>query len=182
MHLLISPVFGAVIGFCANRLAVKMIFWPHRPITVVGIRVPMTPGLFVSRRVAFADAVAGVIVDRFCGPKDIIRCFGQAWDAGLEERVMATLPPMASAMIANKIRGLGVGDIQALAREISRFIHESGMVKALVTNNVEAMDAQEVEDMVHGVCGRELRSMAMFDAAVGAFVGLVQGLVTYLLS
>ena len=76
-----------------------MIFWPHREVRIFGRRVPFTPGMFVARKREFAIAFSGALVERFCGPKDVIRGLGQALDAGLEERLRARLPPMFTMII-----------------------------------------------------------------------------------
>lgn len=182
MELFLGPFSGALIGYCANRLAVKMIFWPHRPWTVFGVKVPFTPGMFVARRREFSRAFSQELVERFCGPRDLIRVLGQALDAGLEERLRAHLSPVVQRILENKIATQDADDVKALACEVSKFIRESEMVTTLVVNNVEAMSPAEIERMVRDICGRELRSMAFFDAGIGALVGLVQALVMMALS
>lgn len=177
-----GPTTGACIGYCANRLAVKMIFWPHTEWRVLGVRVPFTPGMFVARRQAFAEAFAQTLVDRFCGPKDVIRGLGQALDAGLEERVRARMPAVIFSIIAGKLASLSADDVKALAEGASTFIRESNVVTQLVTSNVEAMSPVEIEALVREICGRELRSMAFFDAGIGFLVGLLQALVAAALS
>lgn len=177
-----SPVTGALIGYFANRLAVKMIFWPHSEWRVLGVRVPFTPGMFVARRREFAHAFAQTLVERFCGPRDVIRVLGQALDAGLEERVRARVPKAVFWMVSSKLASMTADDVKSLAGEVSAFVGESNMVPELVTANVEAMSPAEMERMVRDICGRELRAMAFFDAGVGALAGCVQALVVYTLS
>lgn len=159
-----------------------MIFWPYKPIVVMGVRLPMTPGLFVARRREFASAFAQALVDRFLGPRDVVQSLGQALDAGLENKILEALPPAIAKFAKAKVDDLSVADIRALGEGVSKFIRESGMVDKLIVGNIEAMPAVEMERMVKNVCGRELRTMAFFDAGVGGTVGLVHGLVAYLLS
>ena len=41
---LAGPLIGAVIGYCTNYIAVKMLFYPRKEIRVFGHRLPFTPG------------------------------------------------------------------------------------------------------------------------------------------
>lgn len=145
------------------------------------MRVPFTPGMFVARRREFASAFAAELVAKFCGPEDIIRVFGQALDAGLEERVYEKLSPMIRRVIRGKFSSLTDSDIELLAEEVSAFIRESNMVTTIVESNIVNMSPSEIECTVHEIAGREFRSMAFFDAGVGFLVGCVQSLVAWVL-
>lgn len=173
---------GALIGYCANKIAVKSIFWPHTEIRVFGRKLPMTPGLFVARRKEFAASFADAAVERFCGPKDVLRVLGQVHEAGLDESLSSLIPKFVYDRIMSKLGGLSVHDITLAASEFSAKVRDSGLVSKLVVDNIEELSAVEIESMVRSICGKELRSMALFDAAIGFMVGCVQGLVTYALS
>jgi uncharacterized membrane protein YheB (UPF0754 family) len=54
MSSLAHPFIGAFIGYLASRIAVRMLFRPLKAWRVLGIRVPMTPGIIPSKRHAFA--------------------------------------------------------------------------------------------------------------------------------
>ena len=45
LHYIAGPLLGAVIGYCTNWLAVKMLFKPLEPIKVFGRTLPFTPGV-----------------------------------------------------------------------------------------------------------------------------------------
>ena len=44
-ELLAGPIIGAVVGYCTNAIAVKMLFWPLKEVRIFGIRLPFTPGV-----------------------------------------------------------------------------------------------------------------------------------------
>ncbi len=44
------PIVGGVIGYTTNWLAIKMIFKPHEPKYVFGIKIPFTPGVIAKER------------------------------------------------------------------------------------------------------------------------------------
>ncbi len=58
---------GGIVGYATNALAVWMLFHPRAPLSVFGIRVPLTPGLVEKNRDGLADSigrtVAGDLLD-----------------------------------------------------------------------------------------------------------------------
>lgn len=47
---LLPPLLGALIGYVTNYIAIRMLFRPLYPWHILGVRVPMTPGIIPSRR------------------------------------------------------------------------------------------------------------------------------------
>lgn len=58
---LIGPLSGSVIGYFTNWLAIKMMFRPHQPKYVFGMKIPFTPGLIPKERGRIAEAVGSSI-------------------------------------------------------------------------------------------------------------------------
>lgn len=58
---LIGPMSGLVIGAFTNWLAIKMMFRPHQPKYLFGIKIPFTPGLIPKERGRIAEAVGSSI-------------------------------------------------------------------------------------------------------------------------
>ena len=48
------PFIGAFIGYLTNKVAIRMLFRPLKAWRILGIRVPMTPGVIPSKRHEFA--------------------------------------------------------------------------------------------------------------------------------
>ena len=44
------PLVGAFIGYLTNRIAIRMLFRPLRRWHVLGVPVPMTPGVIPGKR------------------------------------------------------------------------------------------------------------------------------------
>lgn len=55
---LLGPLTGGIIGYFTNWLAIKMMFRPHQPKHLFGIKIPFTPGLIPKERGRIAEAVA----------------------------------------------------------------------------------------------------------------------------
>ena len=58
---LLGPLTGGIIGYFTNWLAIKMMFRPHQPKHLFGIRIPFTPGLIPKERGRIAEAVGSSI-------------------------------------------------------------------------------------------------------------------------
>lgn len=58
---LIGPLSGSVIGYFTNWLAIKMMFRPHQPKYIFGMKIPFTPGLIPKERGRLAEAVGSSI-------------------------------------------------------------------------------------------------------------------------
>ena len=65
---LILPLAGALIGWLANVLAVRLIFRPHRPRNVLGLRLQ---GLVPRRRAELAARIAETVEREFISAEDI---------------------------------------------------------------------------------------------------------------
>ena len=57
----IGPMSGLVIGAFTNWLAIKMMFRPHQPKHLFGMKLPFTPGLIPKERGRIAEAVGSSV-------------------------------------------------------------------------------------------------------------------------
>ncbi|MDR9500158.1 MAG: DUF445 family protein [Desulfurivibrionaceae bacterium] len=68
---LAPPVVGAFIGYMTNYVAIKMLFRPLRPWKILGIRVPMTPGVIPSKRHELAVNIGEMVGSHLLTSGDI---------------------------------------------------------------------------------------------------------------
>ena len=61
LRLLSGPMIGAVIGYCTNYIAVKMLFRPLHPVKLFGRQLPFTPGIIPKGQARLAHAIGGVV-------------------------------------------------------------------------------------------------------------------------
>lgn len=59
--LLVGPIVGAIVGYCTNFIAVKMLFWPLHEVRIAGIRLPFTPGVIPKEKERIIGKVARTI-------------------------------------------------------------------------------------------------------------------------
>lgn len=70
-HYIIPPLIGAVIGYCTNYIAVKMLFRPRNEIKVLGRTLPFTPGAIPKNKPRLAKAIGEVVETTFFGEETI---------------------------------------------------------------------------------------------------------------
>ena len=70
LSMLLGPLIGAVIGYCTNYIAVKMLFRPLRPIKIGGHKLPFTPGIIPKGKERLAKALGHAVGDTLLTEKD----------------------------------------------------------------------------------------------------------------
>ena len=68
-----GPLVGAIIGYCTNYIAVKMLFFPKKEIRFLGRRLPFTPGAIPRGKERLAKAVGQVVGNTLITQDDIAR-------------------------------------------------------------------------------------------------------------
>ena len=66
---ILPPLLGAIIGYVTNRIAIKMLFRPLNPKRVLGVRVPLTPGVIPRNRFDLARTIARMVSEQLLSPK-----------------------------------------------------------------------------------------------------------------
>lgn len=61
ISIIVEPLVGAIIGYCTNYIAVKMLFRPLRPIKIGSYTLPFTPGIIPKGKKRLGKAI-GVAV------------------------------------------------------------------------------------------------------------------------
>jgi len=64
-------VFGGVIGYFTNDIAIKMLFRPYRPILVGGRPLPFTPGLIPANQERLAKRISDTIMGSLLTPEEL---------------------------------------------------------------------------------------------------------------
>ena len=96
---LLGPVTGAVIGYFTNWLAIKMMFRPHQPKYIFGMKIPFTPGLIPKERGRIAEAVGSSISENLMNREvleknllsdDMLFKLGEAYDTFVAKQKVNT--------------------------------------------------------------------------------------------
>ena len=68
-----GPVIGAVIGYCTNYIAVKMLFYPRKEIRIFGHRLPFTPGAIPKGKPRLAKAIGNIVGKSLVTKEDMVK-------------------------------------------------------------------------------------------------------------
>jgi len=72
------PLVGAFIGYMTNHVAIRMLFRPLRPWRILGLRVPLTPGVIPAKRQDLAQNIGEMVGTHLLTSEDIKRALDQA--------------------------------------------------------------------------------------------------------
>ncbi len=61
---ILPPILGAIIGYVTNRIAIKMLFRPLNPKRILGVRVPLTPGVIPRNRFDLARTIGRMVSEQ----------------------------------------------------------------------------------------------------------------------
>jgi uncharacterized membrane protein YheB (UPF0754 family) len=70
-HLVAPPVFGGVIGYFTNDIAIKMLFRPYQARYLFRRKLPFTPGLIPSNQERLAQRIADTIMGSLLTPEEL---------------------------------------------------------------------------------------------------------------
>ncbi len=144
---LARPLLGAAIGYCTNYIAVKMLFRPLKPVTVLGRRLPFTPGVIPKEQARLARTAGQVVGAQLLTPEameqtllseDTRQAVREAVDAWAQRQ------KQNSAEIGALLeRQVGEENYQALREGIYRDVIDHG-VDQIGNIDLGALVAQEV--------------------------------------
>ena len=87
-----APLIGALIGYCTNYIAVKMLFRPRHEKYFFGHKVPLTPGAIPKGKTRLAKSVGDVISNHLVTSEDIEgKALNEETEAAVTERIMKML-------------------------------------------------------------------------------------------
>lgn len=99
---LAGPIIGALIGYCTNYIAVKMLFYPKKEVRFFGHRLPFTPGAIPKGKGRLAKAIGNVVGTTLITREDIENKM-QSEELGIElaDMLMETLDNPLKGEILN---------------------------------------------------------------------------------
>lgn len=108
IKMLSGPLIGALIGYCTNYIAVKMLFRPFKPVYIGKFQLPFTPGIIPKRKPALASAVGKAVGNSLLRAEDLEKILAS-------DQMEETVAEGIVNSIADQMREKSVKDsIQAL--------------------------------------------------------------------
>lgn len=87
-----GPVIGAVIGYCTNYIAVKMLFYPRNEVKVWGHKMPFTPGAIPKGKPRLAKTMGNIVANTLLTEEDIRqKILSSEIEEAMVDKIMAEL-------------------------------------------------------------------------------------------
>ncbi len=136
-----GPLIGALIGYCTNYIAVKMLFRPTKPVMIGSFRVPFTPGIIPKRKPALARAIGNMVGKSLVGEKEIREILTSS---NMKEAVVTSITNAIEGTVKEKsireIAGLAMDDESYEAKKASAVDYVSDRV----LEGVKSIDIAEI--------------------------------------
>jgi uncharacterized membrane protein YheB (UPF0754 family) len=190
----LMPIVGGIVGLGTNWLALQMIFRPMEPTRYLG--VVTYQGMFPSRQPEIAEDYGRITAREILTPANLLRLvtegeagtrIAQVVLARVSERIDAARPmvemltqtPVSDEQLV-AVQSLvvsRVGDaIPEIQPEIEEYIGERLQVAELVEGKLKAMPKTEFERLLRGIFEQDEWILIAIGGALGAGVGVLQGM------
>jgi uncharacterized membrane protein YheB (UPF0754 family) len=189
----IMPAFGLVVGWFTDWLALKLIFNPKRPITILGLHIQ---GLFLKRRTEVAAEYGALIADEVITPRKVMEAIMRG---PLSDRVVAMVGRHVEAAInrnagfAKPLVVLAVGSSRynEMKRSITSkvidrmpetmlyiedYARETMDVRNLLVTKMQQLDEVQFEALIRPAFEQDEWILISVGALLGFFMGEAQAL------
>ncbi|MGI6149231.1 MAG: DUF445 family protein [Firmicutes bacterium] len=196
IKLVLMPVIAAFIGWGTNVLAIRMLFWPRKP-----IRIPLIGyefcGLLPKRQSDIARSIGEIINDELLpiqslvdavNTKEMRQHLAHLICTNIESKLKRFVP----AFLLRSIQGLfdnvlkdlvarEIGDLIAnLGSDLATELQSTGLLARLVEEKIRSYDITGLESLILQVARTELRYIELLGAILGGMIGLIQTAIVYL--
>ncbi len=196
MLIYLIPFISAFIGYFTNWIAIKMLFHPKNPVTVLGITFQ---GIFPKRQKQFAQKL-GVVAnellhfDEIAGKlndpeqlKQLTPTIEKHIDTFLEVRLKEKIPVLSmfvTGSTLDKIKDGMMDEINSLLPQIISQYTDTLKAKIdiekMVTEKVEGFSSDKLEEILAAIMKKEFRFVEILGGVVGFIIGLLQVAITLL--
>lgn len=186
--LIFMPLVGGFIGWVTNMIAIRLLFRPYEPFSVLGLSIQ---GVIPKRRAEMARQIGIVVAQQLLSWEDLFTNFDknkfyqdltiQAAEA-VEKRVLEKIPSIVPHSFAKNIAH-AIGDM--VIKEAPKFVSDmEGNIKdkltneidiaAIITEKINGFDMSYLEQLTLELAHKELRTLEVLGGLLGAIIGLFQ--------
>ncbi len=190
-NLIIFMLVGGLIGYITNKIAVKMLFRPIKPINLIIFKIQ---GVLPKRKDELSKSIARTVKDKLLNEEDILNSLlttdskarlRKALEDELINQVDNFLPPAIKAVLGStletKIKSAidENGDllIERLVNKLKDGTTSYIDIEKLVKEKIDKLDFKEIEKIVVDLTRKELRHIEKIGLVLGLLIGFVQFLI-----
>jgi uncharacterized membrane protein YheB (UPF0754 family) len=197
--LALIPVISGFIGWVTNWVAIKMLFHPRNPVTILGFTIQ---GIFPKRQTQFAEKLGKLVSTELLSFEEIQTAITHpdnlkglmpkletAVDHFLRNKLSEVMP-MISMFIGDKtidkIKIVLTDEIQQLFPEmIEQYVSSMKNnldLEKIVTEKVTGFSSDKLESILYQVMSKEFKFIEILGGVLGFLIGLIQIAITLLAS
>ena len=93
LHIILPILVGAVIGYCTNYIAIKMLFHPYNAVCIGKRQLPFTPGIIPKNQKRLANAVGDAVAEQLLTKEAVVESVGEACEkslSGMAEKIWSS--------------------------------------------------------------------------------------------
>jgi uncharacterized membrane protein YheB (UPF0754 family) len=187
---LLIPLVCGLIGWMTNAIAVRMIFRPRRPISVLGFKVQ---GLIPRRQSDLALSIGETIESKLLTHEDIQAALSSPEiQADLEKVIREQVEQFLDEKLGSNplLAGFLQGEMAENIKNMLSQQLKSGLLgfmdgmletienrldlKAIVQQRIESFDMATLETIILAIASRELKTIEILGGVLGFLVGIAQ--------
>jgi len=186
---------GGFIGWVTNKIAIKMLFRPIKPIR---LGVMTLQGVLPKRKTQIAVSIGETVEAQFVNKEELLQSF---LDADTKQSVLSSIQRILVAKIKEVVPsmmlamlGQGLDDLvrklikdhgDDLLNELIESLNKNESVmpiRTIVTQKINDLDLIEFESLVINIVKQELRHIETVGLVLGIFIGIAQYGITLFLN
>ncbi len=196
LKILFMIAVGAGIGYATNVIAIVMLFRPYKPIKFPLIKWQLH-GLIPKRREEIAKSIGETVKNELISMEEIN---SQLLTDENKRKLVDAIKAKVKTVVAEKTESIpfGLGSVVSnmvddiVEVELTIFIYDQSeemindMTKdidigLMVEDKINQFELKKIEDIILKVASRELRHIELLGGILGAFIGLIQGIIVTLI-
>ncbi len=187
------PLIGAIIGWVTNWLAVKLLFRPYRPVSLLGYRLQ---GVIPKRRKEIAKSIGQVVDSELLSiddlfetikSKEVLDRISLAAADSIRAKIIQKFPAYVPMSLKRVISDIIVDQIKMeiphiVTESFNRFsgiINDKVSFEKIVEEKVNNFSLERLEEVVRSVSAKELRHIEVLGGVLGFIIGFIQTIIIF---
>lgn len=183
-----APVIGALIGWSTNVIAIKMLFWPKKPVKILGFEfvgllpkrkkdLAMSVGQTIDQDLLPMDEVMGILKENKYQDHLVGSIVSHVGDR-VHQVLPRILPENVKQVIEDYVREIVAKESHRMIEHVTvdmvdKFQEEVNF-GVMVQDKIESLDLDQLEGLITRLAHEELRHIELLGAVLGFAIGLLQ--------
>ncbi len=190
-ELLLLPVIGAAIGWITNYVAVKMLFHPRQPVSLLFFKVQ---GVFPRRQKDLAHKLGEIVSTELISAKelthsmaekatsdDTLKLVADRIEIVITQKLPSVIPMIAMVLtpeLVNMVKNAFMADLKQMIADLiesmSDQLNEELDVHKIVEEKVANFSVSKLENIIFTIMKKEFRFVELVGAFLGFIIGIAQ--------